>query len=98
MFVLGRWSGTGLFPLFCDMVADTMDHIETNRDSLKGFTNPYWYKGGSFGGKGPNWPGSIDSGYVYGFSEKLTKAYEEGWLFNFLRGESRAELAEEASV
>jgi hypothetical protein len=32
MFFLGRWSGTGMFPLIDDMIADTIQHITTNKD------------------------------------------------------------------
>lgn len=46
MFLLGRWSGTGLFPLMCDMVADTMNHLRINKSMLNNFLpNSYWNRG-----------------------------------------------------
>ena len=45
MFFLGRWSGTGLFPLVVDMIADTMDHIRKNKDLLINIKGAgYWHR------------------------------------------------------
>ena len=45
MFFLGRWSGTGLFPLIGDMIADTIGHIKKNKGLLVNFTGEYiWYR------------------------------------------------------
>ena len=46
MFCLGRWSGTGLFPLIGEMMADTLDHLRQNRQLLAaaGSGSFSWYK------------------------------------------------------
>lgn len=82
MFVLGRWSGTGIFPLLLDCIADTKNHIEINKTLLSGFKqNTYWYKGNN------NNCLSDSSNALVVYADKLLKAYNEGLLFQFLRGE-----------
>jgi hypothetical protein len=45
MFFLGRWSGTGMFPLVGDMIADTIDHINNNKELLINIRrSTQWYK------------------------------------------------------
>jgi hypothetical protein len=84
MFLLGRWSGTGLFPLMLDMIADTIDHLRLNKQKLRNFSNnPYWYKGGVRGNLD-----CLDSGNLVAFADEVIKAYDENRLFEFLRGET----------
>jgi hypothetical protein len=40
-FCLGRWSGTGLFPLIPEMIADTLLHLRQNRERFS--THPWAY-------------------------------------------------------
>ena len=83
MFLFGRWSGTGLFPLMCDMIADTMDHLRVNKEKLHNFPlDAYWYKGGV---RGDN---NCLRVILNGFAEEVIKAYEENRLFEFLRSEN----------
>jgi hypothetical protein len=87
IFILGRWSGTGIFPLFLDMIADTMAHLESHKQLLHNFSvNTYWYRGGngnsdllSMGGGQPH--------PLEPFADQVLAAYREGRLFQFLRGE-----------
>jgi hypothetical protein len=47
MFFIGRWSGTGLFPLVSDMIADTIDHIGKHKDllvNIKRSGSKPWYR------------------------------------------------------
>lgn len=87
MFLLGRWSGTGLFPLVCDMIADTMDHLRVNKGSLSKIPGRIgWYK------PGIGWQNLSDSSdetnnVLEHFADDVLKAYEERRLFAFLRGE-----------
>jgi hypothetical protein len=86
MFLLGRWSGTGLFPLMCDMIADTIGHLRTNKTKLGNFKpSTYWYKGSSSGGECLG--GGDQNPFLPPFAEKVIEAYEENRLFGFLRGE-----------
>lgn len=97
MFLLGRWSGTGLFPLLGDMVADTMDHLRKNHHLLNNFrSNSYWYKGE--GTRRLNNDKVVvvldnssrdngDNEVLFPFVQKIIEAFEEGSLFQFLRGE-----------
>lgn len=84
-FVLGRFSDAGTFPLFNEMVADTVLFLETNKEKLIGFSkagNPYW---------------SIPSTHatsafklgdrLMARVDELLKAFADGNLFNWLRGE-----------
>lgn len=83
VFILGRWSGTGLFPLMLDMIADTANHIRLNKHLLSNFVcNTYWYKG-----DGGSTLSSCQTHRLPEFADKLLEAYDEGKVFQFLRGE-----------
>lgn len=89
MFFLGRWSDTGLFPLIADLVADTMKFLRENHGRLSGFgAYPYWH----FNDK--NSPVYTDNSYrnagvgLQRFAQQLLTAFDQGILFDFLRGEA----------
>lgn len=85
MFVLGRWSGTGIFPMLLDCIADTANHITINKHLLKNFMyNSYWYKGLTNGMLSTDNDGES---VLNKYAGKLLLAYERGILFSFLRGE-----------
>lgn len=89
MFMLGRWSGTGLFPLMCEMVADTIAHLSMNKAQLANFPHDaWWYRGGS---DGTNRCLLVE---LVPFAEQVIAAFERGELFQFLRGELKEEAAE----
>lgn len=87
MFVLGRWSGTGIFPLILDCIADTANHIRLNQHLLKNFSkNSWWYKG--LVNEGKVLQVSNESASVLPkFADKFLLAYDRGLVFEFLRGE-----------
>lgn len=100
MFLLGRWSGTGLFPLVLDMVADTIDHLRLNADRLSGFpADIEWYQGQYTGTRTDPWlfrleqesntPSAVSppNKILVPFAIEVVKAFDEGRLFDFLRGE-----------
>jgi hypothetical protein len=96
IFVLGRWSGTGLFPLFLDMIADTINHLRINKNLLGNFaSSSYWYRGdkknvnsnGMFIGDCLSNSRSPHNGVLVPFAEKVIVAFDEGRLFEFLREE-----------
>lgn len=84
MLVLGRFSDSGTFPLYSEMVADTMNFLRTNIARLRGFDR---------GGEGIYW---LNNASRHWFSrmgtrlerhtEEMLKAYEQGILFDWLRG------------
>jgi hypothetical protein len=88
MFLLGRWSGTGLFPLICDMVADTMDHLRCNKAGLRRIPgNLAWYQP-----ERGAWSPSLDpketessNSVLEPFADQVLAAYDAGRLFSFLR-------------
>lgn len=85
MFVLGRWSGTGVFPMLLDCIADTANHLKLNKHLLKNFTsNTYWYKGKH--DKTMLSPSERNNG-LEAYADRLLLSYENGLLFPFLRGE-----------
>lgn len=87
MFILGRWSGTGIFPLLLDCIADTANHLRINKHLLKNFDNrSYWYKGISEGG-GCLTGSTHPSNNLQEFADRLLLAYDRGLVFEFLRGE-----------
>ena len=86
MFLLGRWSGTGLFPLVCDMVADTMEHLRFNKAGLSQIPGEInWCQAES------DWFPRLDSeaassnSVLEPFADQVLAAYDEGRLFSFLR-------------
>ena len=86
IFVLGRWSGTGLFPLFLDMIADTINHLRLNKQLLGNFMGQaYWYKGANGNCLESN--GNAKNTLLMPFAEKIIAAFDEGRLFEFLREE-----------
>lgn len=97
IFFIGRWSGTGIFPLMYEMVADTMDHLLLNKSFLGRFPGGnYWTNG-----KGMNdclryFFERNNSVEINGNQSVLPKladdilaAYQEGRLFPFLKGEKK---------
>lgn len=86
-FVLARFSDSGTFPLFNELVADTIDFLKTNKQKLSGFnmiSSPNWYLG-----KGPN---DYVSGSTFGTTlihhvDTLLGRFENHTLFEWLRGE-----------
>jgi hypothetical protein len=79
MVIIERWSGTGLFPLMSDMMADTIDHLRAHIELLKFFkSNTYWYKG-----EGE----SSLYGDLIPFGREVLDKFEEGKLFEYLRTE-----------
>lgn len=86
-FVLARFSDAGTFPLYLELVADTMEFLKTNKDKLSGFnqiTSPYWYHGRS----GPYSAGMQFGEKLKQHVEQLQAAFEAGNLFDWLRGEA----------
>jgi hypothetical protein len=98
MFFIGRWSGAGLFPLICDMIGDTIEHIRKNRNLLVNFRSPIWYREDNDGlwgrTRGPRLRPSEE--YIVGsdhtlvaFANKVLQQFGKGNLFSWLRGERR---------
>lgn len=94
VFVLDRWSGTGLFPLLPDMVADTMEHLRTHKSLLKKFrSNTFWYWAVDRP-TGPQADGMLQANgserkentVLEPFADELLAAFDAGTLFDFLRG------------
>ncbi len=87
MFVLGRFSDSGTFPLYSELVADTIAFLRTNIDKLNGFgraASPYWYRPGR-----PNFymQGNALGGHLVRHTKQLLNAFDAGNLFDWLRGE-----------
>lgn len=86
MFVIGRFSDSGTFPLYSELVADTIAFLRANIEKLRGFDDadqPFWYRQGN-----PN-------GYLSGklgtrlitHTRELLAAFDRGNLFDWLRGD-----------
>lgn len=95
VFVLGRWSDEGIFPLMCDLIADTMSHLAINKDFLKNIPeNTSWLHTNNSAGSLSAWRNRGDSREhpLVTMANKVLQAYEEKKLFEFLRGEWSPEL------
>lgn len=83
--ILGRYSDTGLFPLFDQLVGDTMQFLIQNKASLVRWTEqPYWYRGNG------NGTSIFARNVLPGFVEGLLRAFQDGNVFDWVRG--KAEL------
>jgi len=96
VFVLGRWSGTGLFPLFCDMVADTMDHLKLGIPRIEDLQDcekpePWWY----FNRQENS---SCYYSEISAAAKRIVAAYERNQLFEYLRGEATTNEEAAATV
>lgn len=99
--VLGRYSDAGTFPLFNELVADTIEFLRQNRELLKQFkvTNPYWYQAApdprNAGRNGPDELDPRGQGGVLEFGPnalyphvgEILRHFDAGTLFSWLRGE-----------
>ncbi len=80
--MLKRWSGNGIFPGFGELIGDTISNIKKNLNLISHFpTNAYWYKGTNQ--KNSTWLGS----HLPKFAQNCLTAFEQGKLFDYLRGE-----------
>ena len=91
-FILARFSDSGTFPLYHQLVADTIEFLKGNLQKLDGFDlvrNPYWYNGEdrSENRFGNETPGSVLKEHV----SELLSAFEWGILFDWLRNEDDKE-------
>lgn len=87
MFMLGRFSDSGTFPLYSELVADTIAFLKSNMDRLLGFNrarSPYWYRPGR-----PNYymEGQMLGTNLVQHTRNLLAAFDSGNLFDWLRGE-----------
>ena len=104
MFLLGRWSATGLFPMMLDMIADTMNHLRVNTKLLRNFpTNTYWHRGKKSSNNNnannyhllENSATDTKNSVLEPFALEVLEAYEQGTLFEFLKGRKPLILKEE---
>ncbi|MEK7093192.1 MAG: hypothetical protein AAB927_01790 [Patescibacteria group bacterium] len=87
MLVIGRFSDSGTFPLYSELVADTIAFLRAKIMMLRGFNrvdSPYWYRPGKplfyFDGK-------QTGNKLVQHTKELLAAFDAGNLFPWLRGE-----------
>jgi hypothetical protein len=83
--MIERWSGTGLFPLVTDMIADTISHIQKNvqNGKLGKFSeSTFWYKG-----QGSNPARTTLGTNLTGFGQAIVDSFNQGTLLDALREE-----------
>lgn len=89
-FVLARFSDTGTFPLFNELVADTIGFLRERKGKLNGFSqvnSPYWYNtDGRLVGANPF------GDYLMKHVDQLLAAFEAGNLFDWLREEEEVAI------
>lgn len=87
-FILARFSDSGTFPLYHQLVGDTIEFLAENKNKLVGFNkaiNPYWYLGSS-GNTGPAYQPNLGS-HLMSHVAALLAAFDRGNLFDWLREE-----------
>ena len=84
MTIIDRWSGTGLFPLMADMIADTVEHLKENLKFLDNFQKSFswWYV---MGNQKQTFVTSRDSIKLNSDAQKIIQAFGEGTLFELLK-------------
>ena len=88
-FVLARFSDAGTFPLFNELVADTIEFLRANKQKLNGFNQidtPYWCHADKRRVCGQSYFGE----YLMRHVDQLLDAFEAGNLFDWLRQEEVA--------
>lgn len=79
-FVLARFSDSGTFPLYHQLVGDTIEFLKKNVEKLNSFNlvhNPYWY---------PGTKRELGT-HLMNHVRDLLQAFEQGNLFDWLRME-----------
>lgn len=102
-FVLARFSDAGTFPLFNELVADTIEFLRANMERLKRckISSPYWYQASQnpysdeYDPRGGRSPGFGEM-TLYPHVNEILAAFERGELFSWLRGEIPASAAQKA--
>ncbi len=87
-FILARFSDSGTFPLYHQLVGDTIEFLRNNLHKLDGFNrvdNPYWHQGVKKLSGGNTEPRLGD--HLKYHAESLLQAFEQGNLFDWLRME-----------
>lgn len=100
-FILARFSDSGTFPLFTEMVADTMAFLKQNGTKLYGFNaahNPFWHNNAErfvnrshlfdriASLKGFSHSNKGLGDYLISVVAEALKAFEAGQLFDWMRG------------
>lgn len=86
IFMLGRWSGSGVFPMFLDMVADTAEHLRSHSHKINTtFNRPYWVVKGEALTKDA--PSSLwrEGDHIEESAQAIVNAFDTGNLFRMLR-------------
>lgn len=89
MLIVGRFSDSGTFPLYHEMVADTMAFLRTNKQKLRGFDSvqsPYWYGAEH----GPVTSVAHLGTVLMDHTDELLRQYEQGMLFDWFAGKTPA--------
>lgn len=88
-FILARFSDAGTFPLFNELVADTMEFLRSRKEKLNGFNQinrPYWCHVDRPSNCGDDPFGN----YLMRHVDQLLAAFEAGNLFDWLRQEEES--------
>jgi hypothetical protein len=87
-FILGRYSDSGVFPLYNEMLADTVNFLREKKGLLSNFSKvavPYWHNGQVGRGRSSSVHGL--GGVLTNHVDQMIQAFEMGQLFNWIRGE-----------
>ncbi|MFA6043334.1 MAG: hypothetical protein WCV85_06025 [Patescibacteria group bacterium] len=93
-FVVARFSNSGTFPLYNELLGDTVEFLRSNRSKLDGFntvSRPFWYRGGDTGVNDGNplrdcFDGLLGQ-HLSKLTEELLRQFDQGTLFPWIRQE-----------
>lgn len=91
-FILARFSDSGTFPLFNELVGDTMEFLKHHVGDLAGFNaaiNPYWHMtdGPRVGSDSTFYNSGPLGNHLQDVAHKILNKFENAELFDWLRGE-----------
>ena len=103
MFVVARFSDSGVFPLYHELLGGTIEFLRRNLGALRNFNNykttPYWYGPATqwFRGNEKDPPGHLYNkknpgekklgDYLTHHTQQMISAFDEGALFDWLKGD-----------
>ena len=90
MFVVARFSDSGVFPLYHELLGGTIEFLRQNKNALLGFNqveNPYWIMPESDRGDHIFRSKSLGT-HLMNHASNLIAAFEKGELFTWLRERS----------
>lgn len=87
-FVVARFSNSGTFPLYNELLADTIEFLRANHAKLAGFNvadRPYWYTRGQEREKASRFFSGNLGDRLISFTRSLLEQFDQSTMFDWIR-------------